>query len=161
MAGKSLSHLSAIATQETNTPGVTTSILSVEPEQGTMLKLRNYVSTGAAEGLPLIAKLKDQNGNDLPADTELVLRVERPTDDEPVTVSIKADNIAPWNGLSTSEQRNEENIDAVKVELQGSAVNVTHNDILTVEVNSSAKIDWANSELYFLREAVREKPFDG
>jgi len=161
MSGKSLSYLSDIATQETNVAGVTTPILSVSPENGTMLKFLNAVSTGDAEGLPIIAKLQDGAGNDLPPDTELVLRVERPTDDEPITVSVKEDNIAAWNGLSTSEQRNEENIDAVKIELQGGAVNVRDKDELTVELNSSAQIDWGNSELYFLREAVREQPYEG
>ncbi len=159
--GKSLSYLSDIATQETNTTGETTSILEVDPKDGTLIRLLNRVSTGNAKGIPVIAKLKDGAGNDLPADTKLIFRVVRPTDDEPVAVSVAEDNIAAWNGLSTAEQRNEENIDSVKVELKGNAVNVRDKDLFRVDINSSAQIDWANSEFYFVREGVEELPFEG
>lgn len=159
--GKSLSHLSDEVTKQTNVAGVTTPILGVQPEDGTMLRLLNGVSTGDAAGLPVIQKLHDSNGNDLPTDTEYIFRVERPTDDEPISVSVKEDNIAAWNGLSTSEQRNEENIDAVKIELKGQTINVRDKDVLTVEINSSAQIDWSNSEWYLVREGVEERPFEG
>lgn len=162
MSGKSLSYLSDVATTVENTPGVTTPILEVEPENGTLLAFLNRVSTGDAEGMPLIADLVDQDGNPMPTDTELILRVERPTDDEPITVSTKVDNISSWNALSTKEQRNEENIDAVKIELNGSRINVRGNkDVFTVEVNSSATINWDQSEIYFVREAVREEAYEG
>lgn len=157
----SVNYLSDVATQKQNTAGVLTPILEVKPDNGTLLKFLNRVSTGDAPGLPIIAKLKDSNGNDLPADTELILRVVRPTDDSPVAVSVAEDNIAPWNGMSTSEQRNSENIDAVKIDLKGQSVNVRDKDVLRVEVDSSAQIDWANSELYVVREGVQELPFEG
>lgn len=158
--GKSLSHLSQEATQETNTTGETTPILTITPDDGVLFRLLNHASSGNP-GLPVIAKLQDTNGNDLPADTKLIFRVKRPTDDEPVSVSVAEDNIAAWNGLSTAEQRNEENIDSVKVQLKGNAINVRDKDTLRVEVNSSAQIDWANSEFYFVREGVVELPFEG
>jgi len=159
--GKSLSHLSDEVTQQTNDTGVTTPILEITPEDGTLIKLLNKVSTGEAAGLPVIAKFLDSNGNPLPADTELIFRVERPTDDEPVPVSIKEDNIAPWNGLSTAEQRNEENIDSVKIMLKGDAINIRDKGVLTVELNSSAQIDWGNAEFYIVREGAEEMPFEG
>jgi len=159
--GKSLSHLSSIATQQTNTTGETTPILEFDPNDGTLIRLLNQVETGSAEGLPIIAKFKDSAGNDLPADTKLIFRVLRPTDDEPVSVSVAEDNIAAWNGLSTAEQRNEENIDAVKIELQGDRINVRDKDTLRVEINSSEQIDWSNAEFYLVREGVEELPFEG
>lgn len=159
--GKSLSHLSTQATQETNVAGKTDPILTVDPSDGTLLRFLNRVPTGSSEGIPVIMKLRDTNGNLLPADTKLIFRVLRPTDDEPVSVSVAEDNIAAWNGLSTSEQRNEENIDAVKVELKGEAINVRDKDTFRVEIDSSAQIDWANSELYFVREGIEELPFEG
>lgn len=158
---KSLSHLSSEATQKTNTTGVTTPILEVDPDSGTLIRLLNKVSTGEAPGLPVIAKLQDTNGNDLPTDTKLILRVLRPTDDEPQPVSVAEDNIAAWNGLTTAEQRNEENIDSVKLRLKGDRINIRDKDTLRVEVDSSTAIDWANSELYFVREGVQERPFEG
>jgi len=159
--GKALSHLSDEFTQRTNQPGVTTPIGEINPEDGTLLRFLNRISTGDAKGLALIMKLKDVDGNHLPADTELIWRVMRPTDDEPTPVSVKEDNIAAWNGLSTSEQRNEENIDAVKIELKGAAINIRDKDTLRVEVNSSQEIDWSNSEFYVVREGVEERPFEG
>lgn len=159
--GKSISHLSDVATQRTNTTGTTTPVLEVNPEDGTKLKLHNRISTGEAPGLAVIMKLQDSNGDDLPADTEVILQAERPTDDQPVAVSVKEDNIAAWNGLSTADQRNEENIDSVKIVLVGGAVNIRDKDVLYVSVNSSAQIDWSNSEFYIVREGVEELPYEG
>lgn len=159
--GKSVSHLSSEATQDQNTTGVTTPILEVSPDNGTMLTFSNHVGTGSEIGMPVFATLQDVNGNDLPADTTLMLRADRPTDDEPVAVSVAEDNIAAWNALTIAEQRNEENIDSVKVELSGQNINIRDKDTIRFEVNSSAQIDWANSELYVARAAVTERPFEG
>ena len=161
MARKQLSHLSDEATQENNTAGVTTPILTATPDQGTAFRLLAAVSVGKAAGLPIYFDLRDSNDDPLPVDTSFVLRVLRPTDDEPVTVSVKEDNIAPWNNLSVAEQRNEDNVDAVKIELKGDRVNVRDKDTLRFELESSVVIDWSNSELYVEREGVIEQPFDG
>jgi len=157
---KSLSHLSDEVTQRTNDTGVLTPILEIEPENGTRLRFLDSVPTGEARGLPIIANLEGVEGP-LPTDTELIFRVVRPTDDSPVAVSVQEDNIAAWNGLNTQEQRNEENIDAVKIRMNGNAVNVRDKDVLRVEINSSKQIDWSNSEFYIPREGVEEKPFSG
>jgi hypothetical protein len=161
MAGKSISHLSDVVTQATNTAGVETEILEIVPDDGTMLRFLNRVSTGAAEGIPVFADFRDSNGDPLPADTSVVITAQRPTDDKPVQVSMQEDNIAAWNQLTTAEQRNEENIDAVKIELKGEVINIRDKDRLFIEVESSAQIDWSNAELYFPREAVREVPYEG
>ncbi|WP_459194714.1 hypothetical protein [Halosimplex sp. J119] len=157
---KSLSHLSDEVTQQNNAVGQLSPILTIEPENGTRLRFLDSVPTGEARGLPIIADLQATEGP-LPTDTELIFRVVRPTDDSPVAVSVKEDNIAAWNGLSTKEQRNEENIDAVKVRMNGNAVNVRDKDVLRAEVRSSKQIDWSNSEFYIPREGVEEKPFSG
>ncbi|MFU1780715.1 hypothetical protein ACM16X_04975 [Haloarcula japonica] len=158
--GKSISHLSDVATQETNTTGVMTPILQLDPDDGTRLRFLKSVPTGDSEGLPFIMDLRDSNDNALPTDTSLLVRVMRPTDDEPVPVTVAEDNIAAWNGLSTKEQRNEENIDAVKVKVKGN-VNVRDKDTARIEVNSSKQIDWSNSEFYIVRDGVEELPFEG
>ncbi|MCT9095277.1 hypothetical protein [Haloarchaeobius sp. HME9146] len=157
----SVSHLSDFVTQQTNVTGTTTPILEIQPENGTMLRFRDRVGQGSEKGIPVVMKLKDAGGNELPTDTEVIFRVLRPTDDEPVPVSQKEDNIAAWNGLSTKEQRNEENIDQTKMNLKGDRVNVRDKDVLRVEANSSTAIDWGNSEFYFGREAVEELPYEG
>jgi len=161
MSSKSLNYLSSEATQETNTTGVTTPILTVDPDDGTLIKLLNRVETGAGEGLPIFADLRDSSDNPLPTSTDMVLRVKRPTDDEPVAVSVKEDNIATYNQLTISEQRNTDNIDAVKHELKGPAINIRDKDVLRFEIESSVQIDWSNSELYVYRQGVQELAFDG
>lgn len=159
MSSKRLSHLSSEATQKTNTTGVTTPILEVDPDQGTKIRLLNMVFGG--EGLPIYQDLNDSAGNPLPDDTEFIIRAVRPTDDEPQAVSVKADNIAPWNQLTIQEQQNEENRESVRVELKGAAINIRYKDTLRFEINSSTQIDWANSELYVARPGVEEHSFDG
>lgn len=163
MAQKSLSHLSDIATQETNVANELTPILTFDPSNGTMLRLLNRVSTGEAPGLPMFARLVDNAGNDIATDSRLLLRVVRPTDDAPVSVSVAEDNVAAWNGMTIKEQRNEENIDSVKIELKGERINIRDKDVLRVEVESADVVDWGagNSELYFAREGVQELPFSG
>jgi len=161
MAQKTVSNLSDIATEETNATGELTPILTIDPDNGTRLRLSNNVPMGSSEGLPIYAKLQDSNGDDLPTDTSLILRAVRPTDDSPVAVSTAEDNIAVWNQLSVADQRDEDNIDSVKIELSGSSVNIRDKDELRVEIESSVEIDWSNSELYFARQAVEELPFEG
>jgi len=161
MSGKSLSNISSEATQVQNTPGVTTPILEFRPDDGTLFKLLNQIGLGSSDGLAIVADLKDSNGNPLSTNTAIVLRVKRPTDDEPVAISVKQDNIASYNSLSTQKQRNEENIDSVKHELKAPSVNITYRDVLRVELNGPDQIDWSNSELYILRQGVREMSYSG
>lgn len=106
----------------------------------------------------MIADLRDSGDTALPVDTEIILRVERAEDDEPNAVSVAEGNISAWNDLTTKEQRDSDNIDAVKIELLDSNVNVRDSDTFSVDIVSSTAIDWSNSELYFVREAVDEHP---
>ncbi|WP_340101221.1 hypothetical protein [Salinibaculum salinum] len=161
MSQKTLSHLSDEVTQEQNQTGITSPVLVVDPEDGTLIHLHNRVSSGDAVGLPIFGKFRDSDGNPLPTDTKLVLRALRPTDHEPVVVAVAESNISPWNQLSTSEQRNEENIDQVKIELKGDHINIRDKDFLRIEMESDTQIDWSNSELYFARNGVSEHPFEG
>jgi len=161
MGARSISNGADIATEETNTTGVSTSILEIDPDSGTLVKLLNNFPTGDSAGLPLFFKLRNSSNDELPTDTSLVLTVLRPIDDEPVMVAQAESNIAAWNQLSISDQRNSDNIDSVKVELNGDAINVRDKDFLRVQINASEQIDWSNSELYFPRQAVRELPFEG
>lgn len=159
MSGKSLSNLSKEATEVQNAAGVLTPILEIEPEDGTMISLLNDVDTGNGEGLPIFADLRDDNGNQISTNTGMVLRAVRPTDDSPVPVSVKDDNIAPYNQLSVKEQRNEENIDSVKIELRGDRINIRDRDVLRVELESPEVVDWSNSELFFYRQGVEQMSF--
>lgn len=150
-----VSHLSKYATQDTNTTGEMTPILTYDPENGTKLQLRNKVQKGSEMGVPFAMTLQDSAGVDLPDDTEVLVRVERPLDESPLVVSEKIKNISSWNVLTQQDQRNSENIDATKIELKGKIIEVRDVDTLRIEVKSSAQIDWANSELYVNGKATR------
>lgn len=160
--GKSISHLAGQeeTTQETNTADVLTPILSIDPTNGVFLQFHNRVSQGRAPGLPIIMDLRDSSNNAISVDSTLILRVERPEDDEPTAVSVAEKNLAAWDDLTTAEQRDEDNIDAVKVELKSENVNVRDKDTMTVDLNSPDVVDWSNSELFFVREGVDEFPLD-
>lgn len=153
---KTLSNISTIATEETNTTGELTSILTVTPDDGTNLVLRGAVPRGDQVGIPIFAKLKDSAGDDLPQDTTIALRYEDPLMDSPQVVSFPQDHIRPYNSLSIQDQQNEEFIDSVKHELKGQALVVDDVDVLEVAIESSEQIDWANSQLTFADNAVKE-----
>lgn len=153
-----ITHLSEYATKENNTAGELTSILEIDPEDGTVTQIKNRVRKGSEAGVPVFMDLQDSGGNPLPNDTEVIFRVDVPSQDQPIVVSERIRNIASWNALSMTEQRNEENIDATKIELKGSVINVRHFDTLRVDVVSSAVVDWANSELYVDSKATRSVP---
>jgi len=154
---KSLSNISTIATEETNITGTLDSILEIEPEQGTSIILQNGVDRGdQIVGIPIFAELQDSNGNDLPQDTRIALEYEAPTDDNPSTVSEPKENIRVYRSLSVKEQQNEEYIDRTKHVLKDKMLVVRDVDSLYVSVESSAQIDWSNSQVTFDENAIRE-----
>lgn len=161
MSGFSLSHLSDIVTQLTNKTGVADPILKIEPKDGTRLRFLNWVPTGESKGMPIFMDLRDANDNPLPVDTASLLMLKRPGDSSRIAMSVEEDNLAAWNALTIAEQRNEENIDAVKVELEADAVNIRDIDEAYLVITSSTQIDWSNSEMYVPRQAVQKLPTQG
>jgi len=155
--GRTLNYNSGIVTQATNTTGELTPIATVDPTDGTLIRLLNMVPQGKAAGLPIYASLQDSNGNDLPVDTSVVLTAKRPGDPRRQPISIEEDNISTYINKSVAEQQNEDNIDSVKHELKGKAVNIRDVDEMAVEIDSSAQIDWSNSSLYFERTGIQEQ----
>lgn len=151
-----LSNISDVATEETNTAGVRTPILVIEPEDGTSLFFRNSVPRGDAPGIPIYAKLRDSNGDPLPQDTNIVLTFQAPSMDDPISVSVPRKNIRPYRGLSIEQQQNEEYIDRIKHELKGPMLEVEDVEEIRVEILSSKQIDWANSRLQFAESGVKE-----
>jgi len=155
---KSISNISSLATELTNTTGVLSNILEVQPEDGTQLIFRNHVERGQQSlGIPIFAELQESAGDDLPLDTRLALQFERPADDNPTVVSEPLDNIRPYRALSVKEQQNEEFVDRVKNVLKGNALVVDDVDKMYVALESSAQIDWSNSRLQFDESAVCER----
>jgi len=154
----SISNIANEATEQTNTTGVPTSILDIQPEDGTVLVFVNGVQRGdQVQGIPIYADLRDSNDDPLPLDTEISLEFEEPSDNRPSTVSEPRDNVRPYRSLSLKEQQNEEYLDRVKHVLKGPALLVEDVDTLSVVIDSSKQIDWSNSRLQFAEEAVKER----
>lgn len=151
-----LSNIHEYATETTNTTGSTSPILEITPDNGLFLQIMNAAARGSVPGVPVYADLQDSNGNNLPLGTSLRFEYEAPGDDERSKVSEVRDNIQPYNNLTITEQQDEEYIDAVKIPLLGSALRVRDIDTFYVSVNSSAQIDWSNSQLYIEGSAVDE-----
>lgn len=156
-----ITHLSSQSTQKQNTTGELTAILEYAPEDGTVEQIRNEVRKGDESGVPVYMTLKDSAGNALPDDTEVLFRVDVPTEEQPIVVSERLRNISAWGNLTQAEQRNEENVDQTKIEMKGRVINVRHFDTLRVDILSSAQIDWANSEFYVDGKATRTVSYDG
>jgi hypothetical protein len=152
-----ISHTSDKATQQTNVTDQGTPILVVSPIEGKMLVIEGSVGKGKESGIPIYADLRDSNDDPLPLDTKMQLTYEMPTDDKPRVVSEPLLNIRPYRTHPISDQDSEDRIDQFKHELHGRALIVRHTDTFAVEIDSSAQIDWSNSELYFDPKAVREE----
>ena len=152
----SLSHLSDVAEQKENTPDVRTPILKIKPEDGTKLVFKNRLPVGSAPGLALYADLQSSSGQ-LPVDTEVVLEAKEAGDNEFSTVSEVVGDISSYNNQSIQDQRSDDNVDSVKVELDGREVHVRDIDTFRVSIDSSEVIDWSSSSLYFDRRGVEEK----
>jgi hypothetical protein len=153
-----LSNIHEYATERTNVTGQPTPILEVQPDRGLFLTLVNSVARGSEQGIPIYGTLQDSNGDDLPLGTSLRLEIEKPSDEQRNRVSEVRDNIQPYHNLSISQQQDEEFIDAVKIPLLGRALRVRDIDRFYVTIDSSAEIDWSNSQLYIEGNAVSESP---
>ncbi|MEA5388342.1 hypothetical protein VB779_15720 [Haloarculaceae archaeon H-GB11] len=141
-------------------------ILEVVPDQGTFLRFLNRVAKGDEQGIPIYAKLKDSNGDPLPVNTSLYMEIQVAGMTTTMKVSEVVKSIDQYQTLSISEQRNADNVDATKLILQAPEtadesgavphVDVRDIDALYLTAESSAKVDWSNSELYFDSNAVEK-----
>jgi hypothetical protein len=144
-----------------------TPILEITPERGQFLRFLNNVAQGDQGGMPVYMDLRDSNGDKLPTSTSLYFAVEPSGHESTMKVSEVLKNISQYVKLGISEQRNVDNIDSVKIELQApenapnggdsvSKVDVRDIDTLYLMCDSPAQIDWAQSEVYIESNAVEQ-----
>ena len=155
-----LSNIHEYAVERTNMVGAPSPILEFSPDDGLFLEILNRAARGSAQGIPIYADLQDSSGNQLPIGTSIRFEFERPSDEQRNTVSEVKDNIQPFNNLTIQDQQDEEYVDAVKVPLLGEALRVRDIDTLFVSIDSSAQIDWDNSQLYIEGSTVNERPMN-
>ncbi len=156
----------SIVTQETNQTGKFDSILAVEPDRGTFLRLVAAVARGEDLGVPIYAKLRDSDGNLLPTDTRMQMYLSPAGMQATLKVSERIESISDYNTLSIKEQRNSDHVDTVKVRLQepetmgGRHLSASENidfrdiDVFGVELESTQQVDWAQSEFYIESNAL-------
>jgi len=153
---------SDIVSAETNSTGKWDPILTANPDRGTWTRIKNMVRAGTAMGVPVYAKFKDSNNNELPVGSAFRFSVDVAGERQPQILSEEVDNIGVWNRLSLSEQQDVDNIDAVKVRLQDpvgnpvDAIRFRDVDEFRVELNSGTQIDTSNLEFVIDRSATEE-----
>jgi hypothetical protein len=146
---------------------VPTPILEITPERGQFLRFLNNVAQGDQGGMPVYMDLRDSNGDKLPTSTSLYFAVEPSGHESAMKVSEVLKNISQYVKLGISEQRNVDNIDSAKIELQAPEnapnggdsvpkVDVRDIDTLYLMCDSPAQIDWAQSEVYIESNAVEQ-----
>jgi hypothetical protein len=147
-----------------NSTGQMTPILQSDLDRGTFVKLVAAIAKGSQLGVPIYSDLKDSNDDELPTDTQLQFELKQSGHEQSLKTSETIKSIAQWKELSLTEQRNTDHIDQVKVELQapevkgGGAVpfvRFRNIDTFQVSINSSAQIDWSNSQLYIDPTAIK------
>lgn len=153
----------------TGAPGHTP-IFEVNPDRGLFIRLANQVASGQEIGVPVYFKLRDTNSNALPASTSAYFTMQVAGQEQAQKVSAKRATIQHWNSNTISEQRDDDNIDAAKFVLQRpetsptsepvNALEVRDVDALRLEIDSSAQIDWSNSELYVDSNATTKGSLD-
>ncbi|QIO23722.1 hypothetical protein [Haloarcula sp. JP-L23] len=147
---------------------VPTPILELNPDRGQFLRLLNRVAMGEAQGIPIYADLRDSNGDPLPVNTSLFFALKPSGHHTSMKVSEVVESIDQFTNLTISEQRNVDNIDAVKFTLQfpethpnkpGDAtqfVDIRDIDEFFVMCDSAAQIDWSQSSFYIESSAVEQ-----
>lgn len=147
-----------------SSPGATP-VVEVDPDRGRFIKLLNNLNKTNTLGIPLYMKLRDSNGDHLPASTSGYLALKLSGMEEAVRVSEKFGNFSHYLANDITTQRDVDNVDAATWELQEpeteggdpvGAITVRDIDALYFNIDSSATVDWSNSEWYADTAAVQE-----
>jgi hypothetical protein len=140
------------ATENQNTTGEWSPIVSWEPKAGLKILLENMAE--GKGGVPIYAEFQDSGGSDLPRDTEIRIQWDTPSNDQPQVVSEVRRDIRPWRTLSLTEQQDSDYRDRTRLELKGAAVETMDFEDLEFAIKSSTQIDWSNSRLALGRRHV-------
>lgn len=140
---------------------IPTPILTVTPDRGLVLTIRNRVENGEQVGVPIFMKLRDSNGDPLPPTTSLFLAVKRNGDELPRRVSEKKGNISFYTTNDLTTQRNADNVDSAKFVISNGeeampGINIRDVDEFYIIAEGPTAIDHGNSEIYIDSSAVDE-----
>jgi len=135
-----------------------TPVFEVDPDRGLFIRIANRVASGQELGVPVYMKLRDSNNNDLPASTSAFWTMTVQGQEQAHKVSAKRATMQHYLSNTITQQRDKDNIDAAKFVLQRpetgptsepvNSLQIRDVDTFRLEIDSSATIDWSNSELY-------------
>jgi hypothetical protein len=140
-------------------------VVEITPDRGLFLRIANAVKKTTRPGVPVYMKLRDANGNHLPANTSAWFSLELQGMEEPSKVANKKGNMSFYLSNDLTTQRDVDNVDGAVFELtrpesEGgdtvSALRVRDIDSMYFKIDSDAQIDWSQSEFYIDSEAVEE-----
>jgi hypothetical protein len=142
------------------------SIIEISPDRGLFLRFLNQLQkAGGAVGMPVYLKLRDTNGDHIPANTSAYFALQVQGMEEPTKVSEKRGNLSFYLSNDITTQRDTDNIDGslfvlTAPETDGSdpipKLDVRDIDRLFFKIDSSAEVDWSQSEFYIDTAAVSE-----
>lgn len=140
-------------------------VLGVDPDRGRFVRLLNNLPKTGTLGIPVYLKLRDSNGDHIPANSSAYLSLKLSGMESAVRISEKKGNLSHYLSNDITTQRDVDNVDAACFELQqpetegGDPVrSITVRDIdeAFINVDSSEVIDWTQSEVYIDTDAVKE-----
>lgn len=142
----------------TNNPGEWDTILSIYPQNGLRIELRNWAKGG--EDIPVYGEFYDANGNQLHQQTQVAFKFDEPNLIEPEFITRRQTNIRSYRTLSLKEQQDAEKMDQVRHELKYDAFAIDDDEELLLCINSPDQIDWSRSSVYIEEDATRIVPRD-
>lgn len=157
MTGETLSNAHKYAEELTVEANELEPFLAFQPEDGVRLQIRNLIEGGDV-GVPIYARFRDANNDPLPINSTLTWMGRKPGDEQWTVIGKTRDNIQPWVTLSLAEQQNSDNAGATVLALnggQGAVHGVSDVEEIALAVESSAALDWANTQVYLDNKASR------
>jgi hypothetical protein len=140
-------------------------VIEIEPDRGRFVRLLNSLAKTDTLGMPVYMKLRDSNGDHIPANSVGYWSLKLSGMEEPVRVSQKRGNLSHYLANSITKQRNVDNIDSAtwalrEPETEGGdpvrSITVRDIDAMFFKIESSEAIDWDESEFYVDTDAVQE-----
>lgn len=150
---KILTHTSEEATQETNQTGTMSPILKFAPNDDRVIAVHN-----GEEGVPLIGKLYDSNGDLIPADAELMYTLLASGRHIHMPASELQGTYQPWRTLDENQQRDDDrHKDNVRMRVaDGGTVYFRDVDEFRLCLRSDTQVDWSQGSTVYLEEQIEE-----
>ena len=104
---------------------------------------------------PLLAKLKDTNGDELPSDTSIVIGIKSPSKHTPDEIAYTEYDI--YQELSLAEQSNKENQDLLYLSFDKKGYRIYPDYEIYIQIKSTSQIDWSNSQIILPIQESRAK----